>query len=138
MKQHLVAIGLLVLILGAISAQEPQPPPKPKETKPEIKAPTTQKIHKIVCDENPNRIIVVDEHGKWMATVRETTTITTANPDSPVMVTCVMYEGLIKPSQPLTKTWRLASEKSLSAAEFQQLIDALQNDQEAVKKLIAK
>jgi hypothetical protein len=51
-------------------------------------------------------------------------------------ITCTIYEGVLKPSRPVTKTWTLAQMKTVSATEFQKMVDSLQTDPNAIKSLL--
>lgn len=90
----------------------------------------------IVCDSAPNRILILDDAGKWMHRVKETEIKIDSNQSSTVK--CLMYEGAFRPSRPESKTWRLSQVRTVSDAEFQALVDNLQTDPEAVKKMFAK
>lgn len=87
----------------------------------------------IICDTSPGKTIVLDENGKWLHRVKELDIRLESNT---LMMKCVMYEGPYKPSAPEIKSWRLSQVKSVSEQEFQTMINALQTDYDAVKRLI--
>lgn len=86
----------------------------------------------IVCDSAPNKIIILDDTGRWIHRVKEAEIKIDGSSTSTVK--CLMYEGAFRPSQPETKTWRLSQIKTVSDVDFQGMIDGLQTDPEAVKK----
>jgi len=89
----------------------------------------------IVCDSRPNQIIVLDAQGKWIPTV-QSATIKVEIGHSP-QITCVMWSGLFKPTNPETKVWTLAQMKSVTAQQFQQYVDQLQTDPSAIARSLS-
>jgi hypothetical protein len=88
----------------------------------------------VVCDTSPSKIIVLDDTGKWLHRVRETE----IKIDTNATMKCIMYEGHYRPSNPEIKTWRLAQIKTVTEAEFQSMINNLQNDPDAVRKQMSQ
>lgn len=85
----------------------------------------------VICDSSPDRIIVLDELGKWVHRVKEAEIRIEGQVST---IKCLMYEGTFRPSNPEIKVWKLIQIKSVPDAEFQSLIDGLQTDPDAVKK----
>jgi hypothetical protein len=93
-------------------------------------------VFAIVCDSQPGKMLVLDSSGKWLSSVKSVEM--RLEPGQPALVTCVMYEGTLKPSKPQIKSWTLSQIKSVSAAEFQQMVDAVQSNPEAIKEMLKK
>lgn len=128
----LLLVCTTLIVIGVTTAQEPGGEPK----KPEPTNTVTDAVFIIACDADPKKLIVLDSMGKWLSDVKSTQ-ITFALNSQPVVV-CTMYQGLIRPTQPKIGTWKLAQFKSVSLKEFQDMIDALQKDPDAVRKMLEK
>jgi hypothetical protein len=85
----------------------------------------------IVCDAQPARVILLDANGKWVPTVKSVEIKFDLGGVN--TITCVLYEGPLKPTAPIIKTWVLSQMKSVTAVEFQKMIDSLQSSPEAIK-----
>lgn len=132
--------------------EQPIPTQQPTETKqePEIKLdqipqlqaeqepvfdtpiPQTSHVFIIFTDSNPDQLIVLDENGKWLPTVKSVTITMTLG--TPATCSCTLWNGFFKPTNPAKKTWPLKQARSVPAAEFQTMIDKLQKDELAVAK----
>lgn len=93
-----------------------------------------QSVFILMCDASPEKVIVLDTSGRWISKAREIEI--KLGGGGMAAVKCVMYEGAYKPRNPLVKTWKLGQISTVSENRFQEMIDNLQNDPEAVKKLI--
>lgn len=86
----------------------------------------------IVCNNNPQKFIVLDNDGNWTPDVREAVIKLKIADDA--SMECVSFVGLIEPSNPKRVSWHLLEMKSVSDEEFQQMIDGLQADRGFLKK----
>ncbi len=90
----------------------------------------------VVCDAKPGQMIVLDSTGQWVSGVK------VIKLDLEVgqvpSISCIIYEGQYRPSKPTTKTWVLTQIKTVSAADFQQMIDSLQTDPNAIRAMLKK
>ncbi len=141
----------LLLILFAITttlAQVPEPALKvvPKAA-PKVKPPeevveespkdeVIQSVFVIVCDSAPNKILVLAQDGKWMPSVRSIDIKVAIG--EPATITCTMYEGSIKPTTPKVKVWQLSQMKTVPNADFQQMVDDLQTNPDAIRAMLKK
>lgn len=91
----------------------------------------------IVCDSNPEKWLVLDSDGKWIHSVRSIELKLEIGKSTPKAI-CTMWSGPIKPTNPEVKTWDLSQFKSVGAAEFDQMVDSVQGDPEAIKKRLSK
>jgi hypothetical protein len=112
----------------------PEDEPKPVARPQDAAAKAISGVFVIACDSEPNKIIVLDATGKWLHTVKSVEV--KFDIGHPVTITCQMYEGVLRPSRPETKSWRLAQLKTVTEADFQQMIDNLQTDPEAIRALL--
>lgn len=113
---------------------EKKNPAKPAAVDVELLEPTS-KAFIVTCDSQPSKTIVLDSDGKWISNVKSVEVKFDIG-GSGGIITCVMYDGLIRPTKPTVKSWILGQMKTVPAAEFQQLIDNLQVDPEAVKAFL--
>ncbi len=90
----------------------------------------------VACDSDPNKVILLDQNGRWLSTVKSVEM--KFDIGQPITVTCMMYEGVIKPSKPQIKSWQLVQLKTVPVAEFNQMLDTLQSDAEAIKSMLSK
>jgi len=120
-----LGLFLIIVISGAIQDELPRLDG----------APTPDSVFIVVCDANPSQILILDEDGKWIDTIRsiELSFVMGQRPN----VKCTMWSGPFKPTVPDVKVWNLAQLKSVSEDEFQQMVDSLQTDPEAVRRRIA-
>jgi hypothetical protein len=116
------------------SPQDPTPE-KPAEKRTEAPA-SPGEAYVIVCDSNPSRVIVLDSQGKWISGVR--TVEIKFEITQPATLQCLVYEGSIKPTKPPIKTWKLAQLKSVPTAEFQKMIDELQENPDGIRSMLKK
>ena len=130
-------IVLIVIVAGMFGgfaimgyAQEPATT-KPADTIPRLDG--GKSVFMIVCDESPDKYIVLDQDGKWLPTVKNAQ-IRFDLGKAPMM-TCTMYSGIYVPTNPDVKMWRLAQMRSVSMAEFQRTIDSLQSNPSLTNKL---
>lgn len=143
-KTLLILITILVCLPSSITdAQQTQattPAPAPNEVKqadtpaptPTVILPKTEHVFVIVTDSKPDQIIVLDDKGKWISNVREVRLA--MNLGSPAQCTCTMWDGFFRPTTPLEQKWPLKQLKSVTATEFQGMIDKLQSDHNAAAK----
>jgi hypothetical protein len=92
-----------------------------------------QPVFLVICDSSPSKIIVLDDTGKWLHRVRDTEI--KIDGSTPI-IKCTLYEGHYRPTSPEIKVWRLNQIKTVSETEFQNMINKLQSDPEAVKKIL--
>ena len=132
MKKRLALMFVMTLVLFAsvsmVCAQDdPAPdPPAPVDT------PANNDVYVIVCDAEPGQMVVLDSNGVWLSSVRTveiTFTIGASNPKAK----CTMWAGPIRPNNPVVENWNLAELKSVAAEEFQEMLDSLQTNPEAVR-----
>jgi hypothetical protein len=115
------------------------PPKKSDEKKSEPAvspslAPTS--VFVIACDSAPTKVIILDQAGKWIPSIKQVEVKFEIG--SPATIVCVMYEGAIRPTNPVTKTWGLAQLKTVPATNFQQMIDTLQTNPDAIREMLKK
>ncbi len=153
MRRFLTIVGL-TSFLGLITLSSFMAMPQDqKEKEPKTQSKTEPKVeikkeevrsnsqltdaYAIICESQPDRVIVLDSTGKWLANVKIVDIkLNVGSPIAPAAtMSCTMYEGQVKPSEPQVKTWRLIQLKTLSAHEFQQKIDSLQTDPNAIKTM---
>lgn len=91
----------------------------------------------IVCDSNPEQILVLDSDGKWIPSVQSIEVKLEIGRSTPKAI-CTMWSGPLKPKNPEVKIWNLSQLKSVSASEFEQMVDSVQTDPEAIKKRLTK
>lgn len=91
----------------------------------------------ICCDAKPGQILVLDSTGKWLSTVRDAEIKFTIGETVPT-VKCTMWSGPFKPTNPEVRNWTLAQLKSVTATEFQQMVDSLQSDPEAIRRRVTQ
>lgn len=127
-----------------VNGPESQPPPINKGPVFAERQPADQvaevvgAIYVIADESSPGKIIVLDASGKWLPTVREIRQdVTLINGQNPTIV-CTMYEGTYRPTKPVVKTWQLAQSKTVASHDFQQMIDSLQTNPEALRTTIRK
>ena len=89
----------------------------------------------IICESNPEQLCVLDSKGSWISDVRSAKINFTIGSTKP-QIECTMWAGPFKPSAPRVSTWDLVQIKSVDQDKFQTVIDSLQNDSSAVRKLI--
>lgn len=90
----------------------------------------------LICESNPEQLCVLDSSGSWISDVRSAKINFTIGSTKP-QIECTMWAGPFKPSSPRVSTWDLIQIKSVSQEKFQTVIDSLQNDSAAVRKLIS-
>lgn len=130
LRGSFVALGCLVVAVGlhAVTGQA-----QTKTAAPSVPAVgATASAYLIICDSDPEKIIVLDESGKWLPTVKSAD-IQFAVGQKP-KITCILYSGAFKPTNPTTKTSLLSEVKTVTATEFQGMIDSLQVDPSALRK----
>lgn len=86
----------------------------------------------IICDTDPGKFIVLDDAGLWLPDVKSADVI--INIGNPATIRCTMYAGLIKPTNPLVRSFMLVQIQSVPLTDFQKMIDGLQRDAAFVKK----
>lgn len=91
-----------------------------------LDSPKTEYVFVIFADSSPDKIIVLDDSGKWMPNIKAIN-IEMAIGKKPTC-SCTMWFGYYKPSSPIIKTWPLRQAKSIPPEEFQSTIDNLQMD----------
>lgn len=111
---------------GQPPATTPPVTVKKEETK-------TESVFVVVCDGKPGQMVVLDSNGKWIPNVKNIEIKLEVG--QPATITCVIYEGVLKPSNPPVKTWSLSQMKTMSNSEFQKLVDSLQTDPSAIKTI---
>lgn len=144
-REEAMRYGLILMLgfvtMGTLGAQESADPPNNAATQPpenplprldDVKPP--ESVFLIVCDANPDKIIVLNGQGKWIPTVKEA--MIKFQTGIKPKITCMMYSGFYKPTNPEVKVWQIAQLKSVTPVEFQQMIDSLQKDPESIKKAI--
>ena len=99
--------------------------------------PASGSILVIVCDSKPEKLLVLDATGKWIPAVQSVELKLEIGRTTPKAI-CTLWSGPIKPTNPEVKTWDLAQLKSVSAAEFDKMIDSVQTDPDAIKKMLTK
>lgn len=136
--ETLYSVSIITIFLTAIISisSRGQDETKEKEKKADPKTELTGTVFLVVNDSHPSNIIALDDNGKWISSVKAIEMKFEIG--APVLVSCTMYEGVIKPSKPLIKTMTLAQLKTVSALEFKTMIDNLQTDPEAVKTMLMK
>jgi hypothetical protein len=85
----------------------------------------------VLCDAAPGQLIVLDSQGNWIPDVKSVSI--TIGIDNKSEMTTVAYVGVIKPTNPKTKTYELVQVKSVSKQQFTGIIDGLQSDPAYVK-----
>jgi hypothetical protein len=98
---------------------------------------TSGSILVIVCDSNPEKWLVLDSDGKWIHAVRSIEVKLEIGKSTPKAI-CTMWSGPIRPTNPEIKTWDLSQLKTVSPVEFDQMVDSVQSDPEAIKKRLSK
>ena len=98
---------------------------------------TENSVFIIICDEKPGQAFVLDSTGKWLSTVRDVTISFTIGQKVPSVI-CTLWSGPFKPSNPEVKAFELMQLKSVTNAEFQSMIDALQTDPDAISRQITE
>jgi hypothetical protein len=100
--------------------------------------PDTQEdpVFVIVCDAKPGRWLVLDSTGKWISAVQIVDLGPISIGDTTPKITCTMWSGPIKPNNPIIKTWNLAQLKSVTEPEFQEMLDSLQADPDAIRRRV--
>ncbi len=111
-----------------IVKQDPLTQILPNEESP--KPETLPSAFVIVCDSAPGKVIVLDKDGKWISTTKAVDVRFIIGHEATISV--VIYEGIVKPSKPEIRVWHLAQLKSVSALEFQKMVDNLQTDPTAI------
>ncbi len=152
MRTFQKALVFAILTTTTISVVAQLPPSQPKDQKDTKKSgpPTapadvktdvgddTQKssgnAFVIACDAKPGQVLVLDTSGKWLSGVKEIDIKFEIGKEA--SITCTIYEGVLRPSRPITKTWILAQMKTVSSTEFQKMVDLLQKDPDAIKSLL--
>jgi hypothetical protein len=122
----------------AIAAPQDPTPEKPAE-KPIEKSTNrtvTNDAFVIACDSNPSQVIVLDAQGKWISGVRNVEI--KFDIGQPASLQCQVYEGSLKPTKPLIRSWKLTQIKTVNSVEFQQMIDELQHNPDGIKSLLRK
>ena len=129
MKKRFALMFVMTLVLFAsvsmVCAQDEDPAPDPVPQ-------ASNDVYVIVCDAEPGQMVVLDSNGVWLSSVRTveiTFTIGAANPKAK----CTMWAGPIRPNNPVVENWNLAELKSVAAEEFQEMLDSLQTNPEAVR-----
>lgn len=89
----------------------------------------------IVCDAQPNKVLVLDSNGKWIPNVKGIELKLDIGAGS-VVVSCTIYDGIVKPSKPQIRIFTVTQMKTTNAVEFQQLIDDLQSNPDAIKNFL--
>lgn len=127
----IAAIAAVVLFSSGPNLQSfGQESPTEEETTLTTAAPAQGSAFIIVCDSSPNQVIVLDSQGKWLPTVRSAKVEIEIG--KPASITCVMWSGQFKPSNPETRTWTLSQMKSVNAQQFQTYVDQLQTNPNAI------
>lgn len=90
----------------------------------------------IVCDANPNQMIILDSNGKWLSSVRNVEFKIDIN--NSATITCIMWNGPIRPTNPKIETWQLSQLKSVAENDFKSIVDSLQKDPEAIHNMLMK
>lgn len=142
--------SLLAFVLFTIAALAQPPvndPNKNKKSGPEA-APSVKKeddiprldtvgsVFLIACDSQPNKVLVLDSTGKWLSAVKSVEIKFEIG--QPVVITCTLYEGYLKPTKPQVKSWQLAQMKTVAPTEFQQMVDSVQSNPDAIKDMLKK
>lgn len=93
-------------------------------------------VYIIVCDAKPDQILLLNNSGVWLQTVRSVDIKFSI--DIPPTVTCTMWAGPYRPTNPEVKVWGLSQIKSVNITEFQDMVDSLQTDPEAIRRRVAE
>lgn len=126
--------SMLLAILSCATAMA-QPPKKDADEDPS--RPTNAGSAFLVsCESQPNKVIVLDSTGKWVSTVKSIEI--KFDIGAPATLVCVCYEGNFKPTKPQVKSWNLVQIKTVGAAEFQQMVDAVQGNPDAFKDMLKR
>ena len=89
----------------------------------------------LLCESDPQLMCVLDADGIWISNVRSAKidfVIGLAKPQ----IECTMWSGPFKPTKPKVTSWDLLQVKSVTKDKFQTVVDSLQTDSAAVKKMI--
>lgn len=147
MKSFLFAILVLttvafgqegVITQPGVVPTQPQDPGQPVQAAPQpIPRLDSQQgsgsILVIVCDSKPEKLLVLDAAGKWIPSVQSIEVKLEIGRTTPKAI-CTLWSGPIKPTKPEVRTWDLAQLKSVSSSEFDQMVDQVQSDPEAIRK----
>jgi hypothetical protein len=120
-------VMLVAMTIGLTYAQEPAAPDTP--------AVSEDSVFVIVCDAKPSQWLVLDSTGKWVSGVRSVEVTLTIGSATPT-VKGTLWSGPIKPKNPQVKTWKLVQLKSVTEAEFQEMLDSLQTDSDAIRRRV--
>ena len=93
-------------------------------------------VYIIVCDAKPDQILLLNNNGVWLQTVRSVDIKFSI--DIPPTVTCTMWSGPYRPTNPEVKIWGLSQIKSVNITEFQDMVDSLQSDPEAIRRRVVE
>ena len=112
----------LILCSTMLYAQEATEESKPEEPK----APTIKYVYMIFCENQPDKVILLDNTGKWIPDVKSVSI--SLEIGKPAKCIATIWKGFYKPSNPETKVWELKQAKSVDSDTFQQYIDKLQSN----------
>jgi len=134
---------LMVMVMPVMAQPKKEETPKKEEDAPSVKKDdeiprldASMSAFVIVCDSQPSKMLVLDSTGKWMSTVKSVDVKVEIG--QPATITCTLYEGYLKPTKPQVRTWQLAQMKTVTATEFQQMVDAIQSNPDAIKDMLKK
>ena len=137
MKISAVALLYTVFAVASSVAQPPsikKTPPTEAKSEQNDQPKSEGSVFAVVCDGKPGQMIILDSNGKWVPNVKNIEI--KAEIGNQAVITCTIYEGVLKPTRPNVKSWTLSQMKTVTNSEFQKLVDSLQSDPEAIKSML--
>ena len=140
MRKILMVVALSAFCLPAtLQAQEEGENALPSlaetEAQTSVNTADTKTVFLLICESDPQLLCVLDNKGNWINEVRSAKINFTIGEGKP-QIECTMWAGPFKPSKPKVITWDLIQIKSIDKQKFQTIIDSLQSDPSAVRKMI--
>jgi len=126
-----ILASVLLSQFTTVAAQEKTATKTPTSTQKSTIS-TGKSVFMIVCDAKPGQLLVLNEKGEWISTVKAVEI--NMEIGKKATVSCTMWSGQFKPTNPDSKTWELQQLRSVSAAQFQTYIDKLQVDPAAITR----
>ena len=136
MSMRNILVLALLLLVPIAYAQDTSDIKVPDVKKPDVKESDvgpvdTKHIFIIFETTSPNKIIVLDDDGKWIPQIKSVN-IKMAIGEAPVCV-CTMWNGFFKPSKPAVAEYPMKQARSVTEKEFQTMIDELQANPFAIR-----
>lgn len=80
----------------------------------------------VVNQDEPSQMLVVTSDGTWVSDAREVKITAKLGTGENPIVECTIYKGVLKPSKPTIRTWKLNGFIVAKDQEFQRILDGIQ------------